>query len=337
MVGRSEGETLTLSAAMAANAFTQPIIDGQVAPQGVRLITSVLHGSETFWRQLRFGDFDLSEMSLSSLLIATARGDRTWVALPIFAMRRFFHTGILVRSDAGIETPQDLIGKRVGVPEYQQTSAIWSRGILEDQFGVSPTQIHWFMERGPDRSHGDATGFKPPPGVRLEQIPPTTDIGAMLLSGELDATLLYLNEKNLIDRSSANLDISTVVRPLFPDGAAEGVRFHRATGLFPINHGMVIRRSLLEQHPWLALNIYTAFVQAKEAARKVADGVLAPYFDAGQLDASAKGALAKDPAAYGMKAARRELETVARYLHAQGLTDRQVALEECFAEQTMGF
>lgn len=339
MVSRIEqdGEAgrLVLSAALSESPRTRPLIDGRVAPQGVRLIPTVLHGSEMFWRQLKFGDFDISEMSISSLLISTARGDRTWVAIPVYTMRKFFHTGILVRKGSGIDSPADLAGKRVGVPEYQQTSAIWSRGILDEVFGVSPATIEWFMERGPERSHGDATGFRPPEGVRLNQIPPTSDIGQMLLAGELDATLLYLNEKNLVDRSSANLDASTVIQPLFPDPAAEGRRYHAETGLFPINHVVVVRRSLAEEHPWLPLNLYSAFAAAKAEVARYAEAMLAPYFEAGLLDGGVRKALKQDPLAYGLSGSRRELETVARYVHRQGLTDRQVGLEEIFAPSTM--
>ena len=100
---------------------------------------------------------------MSSLVIATSRGPTPWVALPVFTTREFFHTRILVRADAGIAAPADLRGKRVGVPEYQQTAAIWARGVLENEFGVAPREMELFMERG-DKSHGGATGFKPPPG-----------------------------------------------------------------------------------------------------------------------------------------------------------------------------
>ena len=152
-------------------------------------------------------------------------------------------------------------GKRIGVPEYQQTWAIWSRGALQHEFGVHPREIEWFMERNPDKSHGGATGFKPPDGVRVNQIPPTTNMGEMLLRGELDGSIHYLQEKNLVDRST--VDVSSVTHHLFPDPAAEGRRYYAKTGLFPINHTVVIRRSLLEQHPWIALNLYSAFVAAK--------------------------------------------------------------------------
>ena len=147
------------------------------------------------------------------------------------------------------------------MPEYQQTWAIWSRGALQHEFGVHPREIEWFMERNPDKSHGGATGFTPPDGVRVNQIPPTTSMGEMLLRGELDGSIHYLQEKNLVDRST--VDVSTVTRHLFPDPAAEGRRYYAKTGLFPINHTVVVRRSLLEQHPWIALNLYSAFVAAK--------------------------------------------------------------------------
>jgi len=326
---------LTVSIALSDNTLTRPLIDGRIAPDGLDLIPSVLHGSEMFWRQLRFGDFDASEMSLASLFISYARGDTRWAAVPVYTMRRFFHTGILVRAGADIKDPADLAGKRVGVPEYQQTSAVWSRGILQEFFGVNPTEIEWYMERGADRSHGSATGFSPPRGIRLQHIPPGSDIGKMLLAGELDASLLYLNERNLVDRSRIDVESTGAVKRLFADPAAEGHRFYRATGLFPINHVVVVRRALLEQHSWIALNLYSAFVAAKEAARACTDAVLSAYVDTGLIARDCRDVIARDPMPYGLKSARRELETVARYVHQQGLTERLVALEEVFAPTTL--
>lgn len=329
MVSRN---AIDVSIAISDNVRNRPIIDGRIQPQGLRLVPTVVHGSEIFWRQLKYGDFDVSEMSLSSLFIAYARGDTRWVGLPIYAMRRFFHTDILVRRDAGIVQPTDLRGKRVGVPEYQQTSAIWSRGILEHEFGVRATEIEWFMERGPDRSHGGATGFQPPPGVRLNQIGPETNIGEMLVRGALDATLLYLNDRNMVDRSRA--DVSDVTVPLFRDRAAEGRRYYAKTGLFPINHAMVIRRTLLERHPWMALNLYAAFSQARTMLAEESRAMLQAHLDLGLLGDEAGRALAADPMPYGLKAARPVLETVARYVHEQGLSARAIALSEVFAEST---
>src|SRR5579883_855890 len=178
---------LALSIGITSNPRTWPIIDGTVKPDGVDLIPTVLHPSELFWRQLHFAEFAISEMSCSSFMIAIARGDTRFVGLPIFTTRRFFHTGILVRKSAGIATPADLKGKRVGVPEYQQTAALWARGVLQHEFGVRDRDVEWWMERVPELSHGGATGFKPPPGVTVKQIPLEKNIGAMLIAGELDA------------------------------------------------------------------------------------------------------------------------------------------------------
>src|SRR5438067_10042096 len=172
---------LELSIALSDNERTRPLIEGRVAPQGIKPVVTVVRPSEMFWRQLRFAEFDVSEMSMSSLIIASSRGDRRWAAIPIFTMRKFFHTSIVVRADSDIEQPADLRGKRIGVPEYQQTWAIWSRGTLQHEFGVHAREIEWFMERNPDKSHGGATGFTPPPGVRVNQIAPSTSIGGMLL------------------------------------------------------------------------------------------------------------------------------------------------------------
>jgi 4,5-dihydroxyphthalate decarboxylase len=325
---------LELSIALSDNERTRPLLEGRVAPQGIKLVPTMVHPSEMFWRQLRFAEFDVSEMSMSSLIIAVSRGDTRWVAIPVFTMRKFFYTSIIVRTDSGIAVPADLRGKRIGVPEYQQTWAIWSRGILQHEFDVHARDIEWFMERNPDKSHGGATGFTAPPGVRVNQISPTTNMGEMLIRGELDGSLHYLAENNLVDRST--VDVSGVTRYLFPDPAAEGRRFYAKTGLFPINHTVVVRRSLLESHPWIALNLYSAFVAAKEEIARAGKSYLQWYFESGLLDGGVKRTLAEhDPLAYGFKAARPVLETVTQYVHEQGLSARRVELKEIFAPSTL--
>lgn len=328
-------ETLTLSMALSDNERTRPIAQGRVKAQGLRLVPTVIHPSEMFWRQLKYADFDVSEMSLSSLFIATARGDKRWVALPIYTSRSFFHTNILVRTDRGIARPEDLRGKRVGVPEYQQTAALWSRGILEHEFGVHARDIEWFMERGPDKSHGNATGFKPPQGVRLNQIPASTNIGEMLSNGELDATLLYLNSRNLVDRSTIDLDAVETVKPLFRDKEAETRRYYAKTGIYPINHTVVIRRELHERHPWIALNLYHAFMAAKHEVERESVAHLRSYVETGLVDTQVEHGLRADPKAYGIKASRPVIETISSYVFEQGLTERRVEVEELFAASTL--
>src|SRR5438270_11906704 len=153
---------LELSIGMASNPRTWPIFDGRVQADGVELVPSDVFASELFWRQLKFGDFDLAEMSMSTLMMAVAAGDHRFVGIPVFTTRKLFHTEILVRRAAGIEKPADLKGRRVGVPEYQQTAALWARGALEHEFGVHAREMARWMERVPGHSNWCAVGFAPP-------------------------------------------------------------------------------------------------------------------------------------------------------------------------------
>jgi len=329
------GSRLDLSLALADNENTRPLLDGSVTVQGARLLPTAVHPSEMFWRQLKYGDFDISEMSLSSLLISVSKGASQWTAIPVFTSREFYHTRVLVRAGANIRTPADLRGKRVGVPEYQQTAAIWSRAALAHEFGVEPREIEWFMERPAEKSHGGSTAFKPPEGVVVNQIPPTTNIGEMLLNDKLDATLLYLANRNLVDRSRVALTSSEHVRPLFPDAKAEGRRYYAKTSLYPINHTIVVRRSLLERHPWIALNLYHAFAAARAEVMARGRAFLRPYDALGLIDDRNRHALEADAMPYGLAANRLVLETLAQYVHEQGLTARRVDLGEVFAPSTL--
>lgn len=326
---------LQLSLACSDNPRTRPIIEGRVKPDGIELHVTVLHPSELFWRQLQFEEFDLSEMSLSSLLMAIAHGDKRWAGIPVFTSRRFFHTRVLVRSDAGIEKPQDLKGKRVGVPEYQQTAALWTRAALEQLYGVRPQDMEWWMERPEERSHGGATGFRPPPDIKFHRIPPEKSMATMLLDGELDASAWYIAATNLVDRSRVDLNKDSRVRPLFPDALAEGAHYFEKTGFFPINHGMVMRRAVYEKHPWALLNVFNAFSKAKEIVNNQARDLAGPFFETGLLPADRLKAMSTELFAYGVKSNKAILEAIARLSHEQGLTPRVVGLDEVFAPQTL--
>jgi 4,5-dihydroxyphthalate decarboxylase len=322
---------LQLSIGITSNPRTWPIIDGTVRPDGIDLVATVLHPSELFWRQLHFAEFAVSEMSCSSFLIATGQGDPRFLGLPIFTTRRFFHTSILVRRDAGIETPADLKGKRVGVPEYQQTAALWARGVLQHEFGVHARDMQFWMERTPEKSHGGATGFKAPPGVTVNQIPADKSIGTMMLAGELDAALHYLSNRNLVDRSRADLAHHPDFKYLFADPTAEGIRYFRKTGLLPINHQAVVRRDIYEKEPWVALNLLKAFNRANEIANAQRLEHVADHL--------AAGLLAGDPAMplihHGVNANRKVIETIAQYSLEQALTPRLIKIEELYAPSAL--
>jgi 4,5-dihydroxyphthalate decarboxylase len=326
---------LQLSLIMGANDRSRPVLDGTVQADGIELTCTTAHPSEIFWRQLHFQEFDVSEMSLSSLLMAMAHGNRDWIGLPIFTSRRFFHTWGWVRTDSGIDKPQHLKGKRVGVPEYQQTAALWSRGVLKHEFGVEAEDLEWWMERTEERSHGGATGFQPPAGIRFNRIPGDQSIGTLLMEGKLDATLLYITDNNLVDRSRLTLENNPDFRLLFPSPAAEGKRYFEKTGIFPINHGMVMRRSIYEQHPWVALNLFNAFRQAKEQAAARMRELTSTHVELGLLGPDARKALSIDPYPYGVKSNQKVLETVAEYSHEQGLTPRVMRMDEIFATSTL--
>ena len=325
---------LRLSACLSRGPVTAPLAD--ISPEGIDWTVSYVHPSEMFWRQLKFGDFDISEMSLATLFIQWSRGDRDWVALPVFTMRRFYHTGIVVRANSDIAGPADLRGRRVGVPEYQQTSAVWSRAVLKHEFGVRPSEISWAMERPPALSHGGSSGFTVPSGISLRYLDPGATIASELAAGELDAALVHLTEPNLIDRSPAATGRQARVRPLFEDPAGEGLRYYRATGLLPVNHCVVIRRELAERDPWTVLNVYAAFEQAKRGVLGQAVSLLEPYAAIGVLERAQVAAVRQaDPLPYGLAANRHALEALAGYLAEQGLLRGEVAVDEVFAKQTL--
>lgn len=325
---------IRLSFGLTPNPRTATLVEGRVVPQGIDPVYTIAHASELFWRQLKFGEFDVSEMSLSSWMRLVARGNPDWVGIPVFTTRRFFHTEILIRRDAGIAEPRDLKGKRVGVPEYQQTAALWSRGILQHEFGVAPSDMEFWMERTPEISHGGAGGFEPPKDVTIHQIETDKNIGSMMVSGELDATLLYLTDRNLVDRSRVDLLAHAQVRRLF-DPRAEGARYYRKTRIFPINHLTVVRRSLFERDPWIALNVLEAFRKGNALLTAERLGHLAYYIDTGTIPDETAEAVRKELVEYGVSANRHVLETAATYSHEQGLTPRRLAVSELFAPATL--
>ena len=325
----------TLSIAFSANPRTWPVHDGRVKAEGIDLVPSIVGPSELFWRQLKYADFDVAEMSMSSFMIALSKGDERFVCLPIFTTRRFFHSHILVRKGSGIKTPADLKGKRVGVTEYQQTGALWTRGALQHEFGVNERDFEWYMERLPELSHGGATGFKPPAGVTVHQIPSEKSVATMMLSGELDACVHYRGHATIVNRSNVDLKNHPDITTLFPDVREEGIRYLRKTGIFPINHGMVIRREIAEANPWIAINLVQAFNQAARIADAERLEHCEYHIDTGLLPADARKALAVPVLKHGVIANRPTLEAISLFTHEQGLTERRVSLEETFAESTM--
>jgi 4,5-dihydroxyphthalate decarboxylase len=327
---------LQLSLAITSNPRTWPIIAGRVRADGIDFVKTVLGPAEMFWRQLSFAEFDVSEMSMSELMMIRSRGDERFIGVPVFTTRRFYHAMMLVRKNAGISGPADLKGRRVGVPEYVQTAALWTRGVLENEFGVAPEDMTFFMERVPARSHAGAIGFVAPAGVTINQIPPEKSIGSMMLAGELDACMAYFGgHPGLIDRSDVDLFSHPDIRPLFSDPAAEGIRFYKKTGIYPINHGMVVKRALWEREPWVVLNILKAFNEANDIVDAERREHAAYHFETGLVPPDYRKALAVRLVNFGLKANRTTLELAAKYSNQQGLTPRIMKMEELFAPNAL--
>ena len=333
--------TLPLSFISAVNERVKPLIDGTIKPEGVELIPTISDPSETFWRQLNFQEFEISEMSLSSYLIAKSHG-MDMIAIPAFPARRFMHMEYSIHADAGIESAGDLVGKRIGVGEYQQTAALWTRGILEHDFGVSQYKVDWYMERSEELSHGGATGFKPPEGISFHRVPPEKSLASMLVNNEIDAAPIgraFRPETNVIDRSTrirgSGGDWSKV-KPLFADRMAEGTRYFQEHGYIPANHAFVIRGDVYRQYPWLAFNLYAAFVRAKQHVdERLAESIPSGLVFGREYLQQTRRVFGDDPYPYGLNANREMLQTIVDYSFEQGLTAEKLKLEDLFAPQTL--
>lgn len=331
---------LTLGFISAFNERVDPLMNGTVKAEGIELIPTYSHPAETFWRQLKFKEFEVAEMSMSSFLIAKSQGS-DMVALPVFPSRRLFQTELSYHVDSGITKPGDLAGKKLGVAEYQQTAALWIRGILEHDFGVSQYNIHWHMERSEEMSHGGATGFKPPAGISFNRIAANKSLVSTLLGNELDVAHVaspFVLQANTLDRSSRIVGKNdwSKIRPLFPDRMMEGERFFKNHGFLPVNHTYIIRGDIYRKYPWIAFNLYSGFVKATALARqKLADSIPSALFFGPEYLAMTRRLIGDDPFPYGIKANQAMLDTITSYSHEQGLTPRQMKPEELFAEQTL--
>jgi 4,5-dihydroxyphthalate decarboxylase len=321
---------LTISLAGVDYDRTRALFSGEVGVDGCRVIPLAMSPEEAFHRAIRFQEFDVSELSLSSYLIATTRGTSAYAAIPVFPARMFRHSAIYVRSDRGIAAPADLRGKRIGVPEYQMTVALWVRGILADEYGVSPAEIAWRTGGLQEPGRKEKIALTLPPGIDLQPIPADRTLDAMLDAGEIDGLVSAA--------APACLATSPKVMRLFPDYPAVEADYYRRTRLFPIMHVVGIRRTLLDQHPWLAVNVYKAYLRAKAVCYEHLAG-MGHLFTAlpwpVRAFEEARALLGEDYWSYGLDGNLAEIETATRYAHEQGLTPRRLAADELFVPSTL--
>jgi 4,5-dihydroxyphthalate decarboxylase len=310
---------------------TRALMEGSLQPEGIDLTYLSMPVEETFFRMLRHREFDAAEMSLSSYAVSMFTDPPPFVAIPVFPSRFFRHSCIYVNADAGIGSPSDLKGKRVGTPEYQMTAPVWIRGILAEHYAVPIDSVTYCTGGLEETGRSEKIALSLPPTVRIEPIGPTQTLSAMLASGEIDA----LHTARMPSTFTAG---SGKVRRLFENYRAVEQDYFRKTGIFPIMHTVVIRRERYERNRWIARSLLKAFVEAQQRAYEdlgvtAALKSMLPWLTAHVEEARAL--MGDDYWPYGFDRNRQTLATFLRYHHEQGLSKRLLAPEELFAPETL--
>jgi 4,5-dihydroxyphthalate decarboxylase len=310
---------------------TRALFDGRVEVEGCDTNLFSLPVEETFFRALRSAEFDVAELSMSSYTMLRSRDASPYVAIPVFLSRMFRHSAIYVRKDSGITRPQDLAGKVVGLPEYQLTAPVWVRGLLQDEYGVLPSSISWRTGGVETPGRHEKVGFAAPDGVRIEPIPADQTLNDCLINGKIDALVAPRAPSSYAENHPA-------ITRLFSDFRTVEQAYFEKTRVFPIMHVVGIRKSLVEQHPWLAGSVFKAFCEAKNLALAKLSEVGAlmtslPWL-AAEYEESVR-LMGKDFWSYGVAGNEKTLQTFLRYHHEQGLSARPVALGEMFAPSTL--
>lgn len=320
---------LQLSVAMGDYDRTRALYDGRVQIDGVDPVFMLLNPEEMFFRAMRSQDFDIAELSFSSYLVKHSRGESPYIAVPVFLSRAFRHTSIYVRRDR-IKAPEDLKGCRIGVPEYQLTAIVWARALLEDEYGIKPSDVTWVRGGIDTPGRPEKIKLELPENVRLESAPEGKTITELLDEGEIDA---FIAPRPPGVQALRNPNVGW----LFDDPTAVAKDFYRRKRVFPIMHVVGIRNALAQQHPWLPGAVVKAFTQSKAAALEAlgdtsATKVTLPFVEE-QLHA-ARALMGQDYWSYGVAQNQPTLETFLRYHHSQGLSSRQVPLSEVFHPAT---
>jgi 4,5-dihydroxyphthalate decarboxylase len=310
---------------------TRALADGSIAPDGIELNYLSLPVEETFFRMLRFREFDVSEMSLSSYTVSMQREERPFVAIPVFPSRFFRHSCIFVSAKSGITEAKQLIGKRCASPEYQMTAPVWIRGILSDEYGVKITDVQHVTGGEEEPGRDEKLKLDLPPSIKIGAIGPTQTLSSMLVSGEVDALFTARTPSTFHSKPDA-------VRRLFPNYMEIERDYYRRTQIFPIMHVIAIKREVYEKNRWIAQSLYKAFAEAQrrvyeDLAETAALKTMLPWLVAHVEDARRE--MGPDWWSYGFQPNRAVLDVFLRYHHEQGLSKRRVQPEELFAPETL--
>lgn len=315
---------LELSVAIGNYDRCRPLIDGAVQIDGVKPIIQTLSPEEIFFRAFRNQEFDICELSLSSSTLQVANGNFPYVGIPVFLSRAFRHTAIYCRTDR-IQKPEDLRGKKIGLPEYQLTANVWVRAILEEDYGLKPSDVTWVRGGISHAGRPEKLKIKLPNDVRVEDAPEGETISSLLAKGEIDGYVAPRAPD--VPEGTPNLGW------LFRDPVEAAKDYYRRTRIFPIMHILGVRRELAERHPWLPGAIYKAFEESKVKALEhlsetSATKITLPFVE--ERLKEARDLMGQDHWSYGIAANRHVLENFFKHHHAQGLSPRLVTPEDMF-------
>lgn len=310
---------------------TIPLATGEVQPEGIALNFVPVVPPEAFWRMLQHEEFDVSELSCANYFTLLSRGDKRFMAIPVFPSRTFRHSAVYVNSSAGIGQPADLKGRRVGCAEYFMTMAIWVRAFLRHDYGILPSDVQWVLGGVEQPGRRERIPVEPPAGIHVEQAPADRSLSRMLVEGEIDV-LLSPHMPSVFRAGDPR-----VVRlfPNFPEVEQDYYRRHR---VFPIMHVVALRRDVHERYRWAAVSLYKAFCRAKDlAVERLYDSdalTMSLAWTVGYWEQE-RALRGNDLWSYGFAANRHDLETLKRHLAEQDLLEQDFAIEDAFAPSTI--
>ncbi|MFI6348621.1 PhnD/SsuA/transferrin family substrate-binding protein [Streptomyces sp. NPDC050560] len=312
---------LDLTLALGASDLNRALLDGAVGIQGAGVRCLTFPSPERHWRMFRRAEFDVAEASFGAYLSVREKRPEEFVAVPAFPHRRFRHSYVFTAAGSPLASPAELAGRRVGLRTWTNTAGVWTRGILQDEYGLDLRGVEWVVQ------DADTAG-EVPDGFRITPVPEGRTVVEMTAKGEIDA-LVYPELPDVLDTPGG-------LRRLFADPGAEERGYFARTGIFPIMHTVVLRRELTEKNPWLPYETLRAFRAAKDRAlAEVADPrrtCLAWARDAYEQQVALMG---PDPWAYDVEGSRAAVATLARYAVEQGIVRRAPEPEELFHPGTL--
>ncbi|EAS50389.1 putative 4,5-dihydroxyphthalate decarboxylase [Aurantimonas manganoxydans SI85-9A1] len=316
---------LQLTLAMADYDHVHDLANGEIQPEGITLTPLLLPVEEIFYRFLKHQEFDVSEVSFAKFLALTAQGNAPMVGIPVFPSRVFRHSAIYLRSDSKICSPEELNGKRIGIPEWAQTAGIYVRGMLQESYGLDLASVDWVQAGVNQAGREEKVRLNLPNGIRYSSRPDSC-LNDMLLSGEIDAIATARPPRAFAEGNER-------IRRLFADPQAEERRYWEDTGIFPIMHTISVRRHVFERHPWIGTSLVKAFEDAKRRGiERTLDVAVSriPLPWIASFASEVQRSFGEDFWPYGIDANRPTLEAFCRFGHAQGITDRRMEPEELF-------